>query len=70
MTKGEKIGYTTTAIIIFILATGTLINGELQYKGVRISGIQAYVIGIMNFILSIAMFYSVFRKTSDDNSNS
>ena len=69
MTKGEKIGYAITATIIFIFAIDTIVNGEFQIKGVQVSGMQAYVIGIMNLILSIVMFYSVFRKTPD-NSNS
>ena len=70
MTKGEKIGCAITATIIFIFAIDAIINGEFHIKGVQVSGMQAYVIGIMNFILSIAMFYSVLRKTPDDNSNS
>jgi len=64
MSKSDKIGCTIVAVGFFIFAIDTMINGEFYIKGVHIIGIHAYAIGIMELLLSIAMFYAVFRKTS------
>ena len=68
--KENKIGLTIMAIVLFALAGSAFINGEVKARGTYISGLYAYVIGGMELIFGIAMLYSAFRKTPDDNSSS
>jgi len=64
MSKSDKIGCTIVAVGFFIFAFDAIINGEFYIKGIHIVGIHAYIIGTIQLLLSIAMFYAVFRKVS------
>lgn len=51
------------AILFFFFATYILIEGHFSYKGVDISGVHAYIIGIIDFVISIAFISMCFKKT-------
>jgi len=61
MIKWNKIITMIWAAIFIIFAVYILDSGELYYKGVHISGMQAYFLGIVNFILGSAIFLSIFK---------
>lgn len=55
------------AILFFSFAIYILVEGHFTYKGVEISGIHAYIIGIIDFVLSIVFILMCRRRASGDS---
>ena len=55
------------AVLFFFFGIYILIEGHFSYKGVEISGIRAYIIGIIDFVIGIT-FVSMCRSRASDDS--